>query len=212
MEPTTEPMQPQVPVVPVVESGPIATTTSVLVADKVVSYGETTSLAAAVPVGASGTITFKDGSKVIATGVVQSGLFSVVTPATLKVGKHRITAVYSGDAANAPSTSVVSTLTVKKAKTKVAVTKTKSVKGGKTVVKVKASSRADEAAATGKIRVYVGKKVVKTVTLRAKNNGTISVTLPKKYSSKMSVKVKYMGSSKLAAKTSKTIKVVPRKG
>jgi hypothetical protein len=37
------------------------------------------------------------------------------------------------------------------------------------------------------------------------------VTLPKKYSSKISVKVKYLGSSKLVAKTSSTIKVVPKK-
>jgi uncharacterized repeat protein (TIGR01451 family) len=59
----------------------------------------------------TGIVTFKDGSTVLGTGTLASGVASFTT-SSLSVGSHSITAVYAGDATNAPSTSAVLTQTV----------------------------------------------------------------------------------------------------
>jgi YD repeat-containing protein len=51
-----------------------------------------------------GTVTFKDGSSALGTGVLASGAASI-TVASLSVGPHSLTASYQGDTANAPSNS-----------------------------------------------------------------------------------------------------------
>jgi YD repeat-containing protein len=50
-----------------------------------------------------GTVTFREGATVLGTGTVSNGSASL-TLATLTTGQHTITATYSGDANNAPST------------------------------------------------------------------------------------------------------------
>ena len=51
-----------------------------------------------------GTVTFKDGSSALGTGVLAGGAASI-TVASLSVGPHSLTASYQGDTANAPSNS-----------------------------------------------------------------------------------------------------------
>jgi len=59
----------------------------------------------------TGTVTFKDGTTVLATRTLSSGT-ATFTTSTLAVGKHSITAVYGGDADLTGSTSKVLTQTV----------------------------------------------------------------------------------------------------
>jgi len=210
-EPTVEPMQPVTPVVPEVPAI-TPSTTRMIVANPTIKYGTTTTLAAAVDIGATGTITFKSGSTVLGAATIANGIATVTTSSTLSVKTRNVTATYSGDATHAASVSAVSKLKVTKAKTTTTVSKKTAVKGKKAKVLVKTSQLANGKYATGKVRIYVGKKVVKTVTLKAKNHGKINVLLPAKYSNKkFTVKAKYMGSTKVAAKTSKTLKITPTK-
>lgn len=60
----------------------------------------------------TGTVTFKNGSTVLATVTLSSGK-AVYTTSTLSVGSHSITAAYNGSAGYNPSTSAVLTQTVK---------------------------------------------------------------------------------------------------
>ncbi len=62
------------------------------------------------PQGATGTITFKDGSTTLGTATLSLGAASLTV--TLSPGSHSLTAVYSGDQNNATSTSPVVNQTV----------------------------------------------------------------------------------------------------
>ena len=71
----------------------------------------------------TGTVTFKDGATTLATVPLVDGfVFASLSTSTLAVGSHSITAVYSGDANFAPSTSAVLTQTVVRHQTTVALT------------------------------------------------------------------------------------------
>ena len=59
----------------------------------------------------TGTVTFKDGTTTLGTGTIASGVATFSTSA-LSVNTHGVTALYAGDANNAPSTSAASTVTV----------------------------------------------------------------------------------------------------
>ena len=54
----------------------------------------------------SGTITFKDGSKTLGEVTLAGGQASLTT-SNLSLGKHKITAIYSGDANFNPNQSAV---------------------------------------------------------------------------------------------------------
>jgi hypothetical protein len=57
----------------------------------------------------TGTVTFKDGGTVLGTSTLNGSGQAFFTTSSLSVGSHTITAVYSGDANNAASTSAVLT-------------------------------------------------------------------------------------------------------
>jgi hypothetical protein len=78
------------------------------------TYGASVIFTATVTPGATGTVTFEDGSTTIGTGSVNSGS-AVFTISTLAVGSHSITAVYGGDTNYTGSTSAVLTQTVNQA-------------------------------------------------------------------------------------------------
>ncbi len=69
---------------------------------------------ATLSAGATGTVTFMDGTTAFGTGTVSSGTASFST-STLSVGTHSITAVYSGDANYNAATSPAIVQTVNKA-------------------------------------------------------------------------------------------------
>ena len=79
------------------------------------TYGGAVTLTATVPTGATGTVSFKDGTSVIGTPCTIVGTTCAITTLALTGGAHSITAVYSGDANYASSTSAVLTQTVNKA-------------------------------------------------------------------------------------------------
>jgi hypothetical protein len=64
------------------------------------------------PVAATGTVTFKDGSTTLGTATLSGG-FATLSAGPFTVGPHGITAVYSGDAIYASSTSDALPLTVR---------------------------------------------------------------------------------------------------
>lgn len=61
------------------------------------AVGQTITFTATVPAGATGTITFTDGSSVLGTGAVGAAGAAVLTTSSLAIGTHVITASYAGD-------------------------------------------------------------------------------------------------------------------
>ena len=97
--------------VTVVKTAPTVSVTSSLNPSTV---GQAVTFTATAPSGATGTITFLDGSTVIGTGTLSNGTTSMTT-STLTVGSHTITVSYSGDTNNNAATSVPLTQIVNKA-------------------------------------------------------------------------------------------------
>jgi len=78
------------------------------------TYGQSVTFAATVsPAAATGTVQFLDGTTSLGTAAIASGSASLAI-STLAVGAHSITAAYSGDANDAPSTSAALAQTVNK--------------------------------------------------------------------------------------------------
>jgi Bacterial Ig-like domain (group 3)/MBG domain (YGX type)/FG-GAP-like repeat len=76
-------------------------------------YGDPVTLTATVPSGATGTVSFYEGSVFLGQGTVTGGVATLITT-TLNAGTHTVTAIYNGDATYASSTSAPVTVTVAK--------------------------------------------------------------------------------------------------
>ncbi|MBF4616326.1 Ig-like domain repeat protein [Curtobacterium sp. VKM Ac-1376] len=147
-----------------------------------------------------GTVTFKDGTKVLGTAAVKGGTASMTLPSTLAIGKHSLTAsfvnadsVYSGtDSKTAKAT----TVTVSKAPSRTAI----KYSGGKATVQVKATGFT----VNGTARIYQGSKRLATVTVK---KGKVVSALPLKKGTHKLHAV-FAGTSELTTSTSPTVKVV----
>jgi len=183
------------------------------------AYGSTTGKRATISTTVTGTtsgkVTFRSGTKVLGTAsVAKSGNASVATlllPSTLEVGSYRgLTATLVTGSATVTSVASAATFTVVKATTsKVAVSGKKFRRGTHPKVTVKVSTLSNGHRPTGRVKVYVGKKLVKTVRLTSGKHGKVTVTLPKRYYRAISVKAKFVpsSSSTVASKTSKTVTI-----
>ena len=122
----------------------------------------------------------------------------------------RVTASRSDYASvsSATSASVKVPKLAPKVSAKLSKKKIKARSKAKLTVTVKASGIA---APTGKVQVFDGKKRLKTVSLRSKDQGRLKVTLPRLKPGKHKIKVKYLGSSKIAKKNSKKVTLTVRK-
>ncbi len=77
-------------------------------------FNQAVTFTATAPAGATGTITFLDGSTILGTGTLTNGQ-ATLTTSTLTVGSHMITASYGGDTNNGAATSAPLTQVVNKA-------------------------------------------------------------------------------------------------
>jgi sugar lactone lactonase YvrE len=92
-----------------------ATTTSLTSSPNPSNFGQTVTLTATVtPSSATGSVQFFNGGTLLGTGTMSSG-HATLSGNNLPAGSLSLTAVYSGDANHAPSTSTAHTQTVNKA-------------------------------------------------------------------------------------------------
>ncbi|HWJ84697.1 MAG TPA: Ig-like domain-containing protein, partial [Cellulomonas sp.] len=160
------------------------------------------------PSTATGSVQLYDGTKKLGAAIKLSGGIARTSVTTLSVGSHKVHAVYLGSATFAGSTS--STVSVKVAKAKVTSVKVSGkafAKGTRPVVTVTVGKLDNGSRAAGKVAVSVNGKKVTTVTLKA-SRSSVTVRLPKAYSSAVSVKATFTpSSSSVAAKSSSAVKV-----
>ena len=113
------------------------------------------------PASATGTVDILDGATVLITLPVSGGPISVLNTSTLAAGTHAITAVYSGDATYAGSTSAAVTVTVSKAATTLGLSSSVNPSGsGQPVV---FSATLAPVTATGNVQFLDGTTVIGTV-------------------------------------------------
>jgi uncharacterized repeat protein (TIGR02543 family) len=188
----------------------VATTTTVTSTPSSALTTDAVILTATVSSG-TGTVAFTVDGAAVGT-VPLTGATASVALSPLTAGTHAITASYSGDATNLASSgsaslTVTAPVVTTVAKTVVAakVSGKRFAKNTKPKVTVTFTKGGKRIAVSGKVAIYVGKKKVKTVTLKTKS--TTTVTLPKKYSKAIKVKAKFLGSTTIAPATSKTLKL-----
>jgi hypothetical protein len=90
-----------------------ASTTTLVAGPASTQYGDPVTLTATVTSGATGTVSFYDGSVLLGTGTVSNGV-ATLTTTMLNAGTHTIIAVYNGDATYASSQSGPAPVTVSK--------------------------------------------------------------------------------------------------
>jgi hypothetical protein len=113
------------------------------------------------PGSATGTVMFYKGSTLLGTGIVSSGI-AILNISNLPVGAHSLTAAYSGDASDQPSTSPSHTQIVKDSSS---ITLTSSANPSKAGQSVLFTASVIPAGATGQVTFYAGSTVIGTKTL-----------------------------------------------
>ena len=189
----------------------VATTASISTTTPTVVVGKGYVVTVAVTAGATGRVELFDGARSLGTAELSGGS-ATLRGTGLTPGSHAVSALYYSDGIrDAARTSAVTIQVVK------ATVATLTVKGSryrataKAKVTVKISSALTNGAPTsGKVRVYVGAKVAKTVKVTSFTKGKATVTLAKKYTKgkkKIKVKAVYVPTSAAttASRTSATI-------
>jgi len=151
------------------------------------------------PSGATGTVTFKEGSTTLGTGTITSGKATFATSA-LAVGSHSISASYAGDSNYNGSTSTTLTQTVNKANTSVSLTSSANPSGLGSPVTFTAT--VTPSAATGTVTFKDGSTTVGTGTV---SSGVATFTTSTLAIGSHSITAAYGGDSNYNSSTSTTL-------
>ena len=185
----------------------VATTTTLASSLNPSAFGQPVTFTATVKSTTSGTptgtVTFKDGSKVLGTGALGAGVAKFTTSA-LAVGAHAITAVYSGSVTFSGSASSVLNQTVNKAATSTALVSTPNPSTVGQAVKFTATVKASTSGTpTGTVTFKDGSVTLGTGTL---TGGTATFTTSKLAKGIHSITAGYGGSTNYLASTSPVLK------
>ena len=137
--------------------------------------GQSITFSVTVHAGATGTVTFLDGTTIIGTGTINAAGVATFTTSTLPIGSHPITASYGGDSAYSASTSSVLTEVVGKIPTVTTITASAPAQLLHTGVTFTANVTAPSPNATGTVTFMEGTTVLGSAALSA--NGGVVVTL-----------------------------------
>jgi sugar lactone lactonase YvrE len=159
--------------------------------------GQTVVITANINAGATGTVTFTDGSTVLATVPVASGAASYSTT-SLTQGLHTLGASYSGDATYMSGSATVSETVLGATSISVTSTANPSAAGQN----VTFTATVTPAAATGNVQFYDGQNLVATVAL---SGGTAAYSTSTLTAVTHSIKANYLGSATYAASFSSTL-------
>ncbi|GAA2529912.1 Ig-like domain-containing protein [Rarobacter incanus] len=169
-------------------------------------YGNSATVVAAVSPAATGSVDFTIDGQPAGT-VDLTGGKAQISAIGLSVGSHVLSATFTGSDNYTQSFGVTTLKVTKAAVSSIEVKATKTKKGKKTKVKVVVGKLTNGSVATGKVAIKVGKKTVKTVKLRKKNAGKVTVTLTKSYSKKAKISVKFTPQDSASVKAKKSAKV-----
>ena len=152
--------------------GSVNTTTTLTSSANPSTFGQSVTFTAKVsPSAATGTVQFLDGTTSLGTATIAGGSASL-TLSSLAVGAHSITAVYSGDANDATSTSAAVAQTVNKLASTVALVSSKNPSTyGQSVT---LSATVSPATATGTLQFLDGATSLGTATMAG---GSASLTI-----------------------------------
>lgn len=181
-----------------------STTTLTASATSATSGTSITLTATVSPSGATGTITFYDGSTSLGTGTLTSGSTSFSTSA-LAVGTHTLTAVYAGSSAYSGSTSSAVTVTITaSSKTATTTTLSANITSATYGTAITFTAIVTSSAATGSVTFYDGSTSLGSSTLSA---GTTTLSTSTLTAGTHSITATYSGDTTYASSTSSAVSV-----
>jgi len=124
---------------------------------------------------ATGTVTLKDGTSTLTTVTLSGGSATYATSSLLP-GTHPITAVYSGDTNNLPSTSAVMSQIVQSASSTLTLTASPTTANFGTAITLTATATGNGSTPTGTITFTDGSVSLGTATLNAGGVATLATT------------------------------------
>jgi Bacterial Ig-like domain (group 3)/FG-GAP-like repeat len=131
---------------------------------------------ATVHAGATGTVTFLDGTTIIGTGTINAAGTATFTTSTLTIGSHPITASYGGDSGFNASTSAVLTQVVGRIPTVTTIIESAPAQLLHTGVTFTANVTAPSPNATGTVTFMEGTTIIGTAPLSANGGVVVSLT------------------------------------
>jgi hypothetical protein len=139
------------------------------------SSNQPVTFSATVHAGATGLVTFLDGTTILGTGTINLAGVATFTTSTLTIGSHSITAAYGGDSTYNAATSAVLTEVVGRIPTVTTIAASATAQLLHTGVTFTANVTAPNPNATGTVTFMEGTTILGTATLSA--NGGVIVTL-----------------------------------
>ena len=137
---------------------------------------QSVTFSATVQAGATGSVTFLDGTTVLGVGTVNAAGITTFTTSTLAIGSHQITASYGGDSAYSAATSAVLTQVVGKIPTVTTIVESAPAQLLHTGVTFTANVTAPSPNATGTVTFMDGTTVLGTATLSGSGGVIVSLT------------------------------------
>lgn len=185
----------------------VNTTTTLAASAKSVVGSKITLTASVSKPAVAGTVTFKDGTKVLGSAKITATANKATFAFTATKTAYQVTAVFTPASTTAKaSQSAVLSVKAAKASSTVVVAKTINAKAKKvTTVKVKVSAKG--VSATGKVVVKNGKKTLASAKVV---KGAAAIKLPKQKAGKYKLTVSYQGSATVSS-SSKSIKLTVKK-
>jgi hypothetical protein len=138
--------------------------------------GQAVTFSATIHAGATGSVTFLDGTTILGTGVINAAGVATFTTSTLAIGSHPITANYGGDSGYNAATSAVLTQVVGKIPTVTTIVVSAPSQLLHTGVTFTANVTAPSPNATGTVTFMEGTVIIGTATLSANGGVTVSLT------------------------------------
>ncbi len=139
------------------------------------AYNQTVTFTALANTGATGSITFMDGSTVLGVGAINASGIATLTTSSLAIGSHSVTAVFSGDTNYSAVTSAVLVQVVSKVPTLITLGQSSAMQLATTGVTFTANVTGPTPTPTGTVTFFDGETVLGTAALNT--NGTAVVTL-----------------------------------
>ncbi len=181
---------------------PKTATTTTLNSSLNPSYvGQSVTFTAAVsPSGASGTVTFYDGTTILGTGSLNSSGQVTFSTSTFAAGPHSITASYNGNTNFAASSSTALTQTVNKFSTSTALTLSPNTTAFGQPVTITAGVTSSAGVPAGTVTFYDGATALGTGSLN--NSGQATLSTSSLAAGSHSITASYAGNSNFASSTS----------
>src|SRR5436309_3526137 len=181
---------------------PKTATTTALSSSLNPSYvGQSVTFTAAVsPSGASGTVTFYDGTTILGTGSLNSSGQASSSTSTLAAGSHKITASYGGESYFTHNTSAALTQTVNKFSTSTALTLSPNTTAFGQPVTITAGVTSSAGVPAGTVTFYDGATALGTGSVNSSGQATLSTS--SLTAGSHSITASYAGNSNFASSTS----------